>query len=202
MQTRAMTALLCMGLTLTAAGCRRNKVEPIAPVSPIGGNGAASASAAELEAQRLAREKAMRDSLEREAASRAARSAAEMEALRTSLQTPVRFEFDASELTAEARAILDAKLPILRANPGLRIRVSGHTDTRGADEYNLALGLRRAAATRKYLSDRGVPASRMDVVSFGEERPSQSGEDEGSWAQNRRAEFEIVAGGAVLRVPQ
>jgi peptidoglycan-associated lipoprotein len=113
----------------------------------------------------------------------------------------VRFEYDASEVTAEGRAALDAKLPVLRTNTALRIRISGHTDSRGSDEYNLALGLRRASSARKYLSDRGIDVSRIDVVSFGEERPAASGEDEGSWSQNRRAEFEILSGSESLRVP-
>jgi peptidoglycan-associated lipoprotein len=104
-------------------------------------------------------------------------------------------------MTDAARAVLDAKLPVLRTNIGLRIRVSGHTDSRGSDEYNLALGLRRAASTRKYLVDRGIAAGRIDVVSFGEERPASSGEDDGAFMKNRRAEFEILSGGDALRVP-
>ena len=117
------------------------------------------------------------------------------------LEAAVLFEYDAAEITDAARATLDAKLPILRTNTALRIRVSGHTDSRGSDEYNLALGLRRAAATRKYLSDRGIAVSRIDVVSFGEERPASAGDDDGAFTRNRRAEFEILSGGDALRVP-
>ena len=98
--------------------------------------------------------------------------------------------------------MLDAKLPILRANQTVRIRISGHTDSRGSDEYNLALGLRRAASARKYLSDRGIAVGRIDVVSFGEERPAVSGDDEGSFSQNRRGEFEILSGADALRMPR
>jgi len=83
---------------------------------------------------------------------------------------------------------------VLVANPALRLRVAGHTDDRGSDEYNIALGQRRAVTVREYLAARGVDASRLDVVSFGEEMPAVPGEDEGAWAQNRRAEFEVVAG--------
>jgi peptidoglycan-associated lipoprotein len=113
----------------------------------------------------------------------------------------VLFEYAAAEITDVGRATLDAKLPILRTNTALRIRISGHTDSRGSDEYNLALGLRRAAATRKYLSDRGIAVGRIDIVSFGEERPSASGDDDTAFTKNRRAEFEILAGGEAMRVP-
>ncbi len=83
----------------------------------------------------------------------------------------------------------------------MRIRISGHADERGSDEYNLALGNRRAAAAKRYLAGRGVTEARMDIVSYGEERPVAAGQNEAAWAQNRRAEFEITAGGADLRAP-
>ena len=87
------------------------------------------------------------------------------------------------------------------ANPALTIRIAGHTDSRGSGEYNLQLGQRRAAAARDYLTARGVAASRIELVSYGEERPVCQTMDEGCWSQNRRAEFEITAGGNPLRRP-
>jgi peptidoglycan-associated lipoprotein len=86
----------------------------------------------------------------------------------------------------------------MTGNPSVRIRIAGHTDERGSDEYNLALGQRRAAAAKRYLTERGVEGARIDVISYGEERPAVQGGDESAWQQNRRAEFEIVAGGASL----
>ena len=83
----------------------------------------------------------------------------------------------------------------------MRLRISGHTDERGSDEYNLALGQRRAAAARRFLETRGVDPSRIDIVSFGEERPVGMGASETAWASNRRDEFEIVAGAETLTVP-
>jgi peptidoglycan-associated lipoprotein len=125
-------------------------------------------------------------------------SAAERERLvagaRAALLAPVYFEYNQAELPEDARMTLDAKVPVLMANPGLRIRIGGHTDDRGSDEYNLALGQRRAAVVREYLQTRGVDGARMDITSFGEEMPAVQGSDEGAWAQNRRAEFEITAG--------
>ena len=190
-------ALLFAGVMFSA--CRKKPVD-VAPV-PL----AASTASATDDVARRAREAFVRDSLARLRADSLARGAgtadAEASALRTLLEAAVLFEYDAADITDQGRATLDAKLPILRTNTALRIRVSGHTDARGSDEYNLALGLRRAAATRKYLSDRGIAASRIDVVSFGEERPSAAGDDEGAFSRNRRAEFEILSGAEQLRTP-
>ena len=109
------------------------------------------------------------------------------------------FDYDQSDLRAEARATLDAKLAFLQANPSVRIRVAGHTDERGSDEYNIALGMRRAAAAKRYLVDLGIADERIAVVSFGEERPLNVESTEAAWAQNRRDEFEIIAGGVPPR---
>ena len=123
-----------------------------------------------------------------------------MEAARNALTAVVYFDYDASDLTTDTRARLDAKLPVLTANPGIRLRITGHTDGRGSDEYNLALGQRRAAAAKRYLTDRGIDQGRIEIVSMGEERPAAQGEDESAWSQNRRAEFEITAGGDNITV--
>jgi peptidoglycan-associated lipoprotein len=113
----------------------------------------------------------------------------------------VHFDYDQSDLRTDDRAILDAKIPILQANPAVRIRVAGHTDERGSDEYNLALGQRRAATVKRYLIDHGIADARIETISYGEERPVAQGSDEAAYAQNRRAEFEITAGGQTLRAP-
>lgn len=117
------------------------------------------------------------------------------------VKTMVHFDYDQAEIRAEDRAVLDRKAQILGANSGLRLTVSGHADERGSDEYNLALGNRRAAAAKTYLVNKGVDASRLGVVSYGEEKPLDSGHDESAWAQNRRAEFDATAGATNLRMP-
>jgi peptidoglycan-associated lipoprotein len=141
-----------------------------------------------------------------DAANRAAAEAAErarlasaIEAARAALLAPIYFDYNMSDLTEASRATLESKVAVLNANPNLRLRISGHTDERGSDEYNLALGQRRAAAARRYLEGRGIAASRIDIVSFGEERPVAMGGTEADFARNRRDEFEIVAGGDQLR---
>ena len=115
-------------------------------------------------------------------------------AARASLTAPVYFDYEKAELTAQTTAALDAKIPVLNANTNVRIRIAGNCDARGSDEYNLALGQRRAAAAKRYLSDHGVDASRIDIISYGRERPAAEGDSEDSYAKNRRDEFEITAG--------
>lgn len=118
---------------------------------------------------------------------------------RENLLKKIYFEYNMDELRDDSKADLDAKIRILNANPALRIRISGHCDERGNDEYNIVLGRRRAEAAKRYLTDRGIDASRIETTSFGRERPAVQGSGEEAWAQNRRDEFEITAG--ELRVP-
>jgi peptidoglycan-associated lipoprotein len=117
------------------------------------------------------------------------------------VKTMVHFDFDQAEIRAEDKTILDRKAQILGANSALRLTVSGHADERGSDEYNLALGNRRAAAAKTYLVNKGIDAARLNVVSYGEEKPLDGGHDDSAWAQNRRAEFDATAGSTNLRMP-
>jgi peptidoglycan-associated lipoprotein len=112
------------------------------------------------------------------------------------ITAPIYFDFDKSDIRTDAAATLDRKIPWLQANPGMRIRIEGNADERGSDEYNLALGQRRAAAAKRYLVERGIDASRFDLVSYGEERPVCTEHDETCWQRNRRDDFVIVTIGA------
>jgi peptidoglycan-associated lipoprotein len=113
----------------------------------------------------------------------------------------IHFDYDKATVRPADAAILDQKVAILQANPNLRIRVAGHCDERGSDEYNLALGNRRAQASKQYLVSHGIDASRIETQSWGEEKPLAQGHDEAAWSQNRRDEFEIISGGDNLRRP-
>jgi peptidoglycan-associated lipoprotein len=104
----------------------------------------------------------------------------------------IHFEFDQYVLTPEARDILAANAAYLKANAGEKVRIEGHCDERGSDEYNLALGERRALAAKNYLVSLGIAADRLDVISYGEEMPLDPGGSEEAWAKNRRAEFKAV----------
>jgi peptidoglycan-associated lipoprotein len=117
------------------------------------------------------------------------------------IATRVHFDFDKSDIRPEDRPILDTKASILGLNTELHLRIAGNCDERGSDEYNLALGNRRATAVKTYLMNKGIDGSRLEVVSYGEERPIAMGHDEDSWAQNRRDDFDVTAGGTNLRMP-
>jgi peptidoglycan-associated lipoprotein len=99
------------------------------------------------------------------------------------------FDFDSYLLTPVSKDILQKNARALQAQPEMHIIIEGHTDERGSNTYNLALGEKRAQAARTYLQTLGVTAERIKVVSYGEEKPALNGDNEETWAQNRRAEF-------------
>lgn len=101
------------------------------------------------------------------------------------------FETDEAELLPEARRTLAANADWMRAHPDFAVLVAGHCDERNTAEYNLALGERRAEAVRVYLRSLGVSETRIETVSYGEERPLDAAHGEAAWARNRRAEFEV-----------
>ncbi len=106
----------------------------------------------------------------------------------SSLQT-VHFAYDSAELDDEARAVLDQNARWLLANPQVEIQIEGHCDERGTVEYNLMLGERRARSVKAYLVSRGVPASMLHTISYGEERPVDPRRTEAAFSLNRRAQF-------------
>jgi peptidoglycan-associated lipoprotein len=99
------------------------------------------------------------------------------------------FDYDEYVIKPEFKSVLEAHARYLRENPSVEGRVEGNADERGSREYNLALGQRRAEAVVRMLNVLGVPANRLEAISFGEEKPRVSGHDETSWAQNRRGDF-------------
>ena len=99
----------------------------------------------------------------------------------------VYFGYDSSALSDDAQATLSRQAGFLKGNPALTVTIEGHCDERGTREYNLALGERRAAATRDYLLAQGINPARIRVISYGKERPVASGSNETSWSKNRRA---------------
>jgi peptidoglycan-associated lipoprotein len=101
----------------------------------------------------------------------------------------VPFEFDQYTLTGEAREILSRNARFLQAYPNTKVMIEGHCDERGSDEYNLALGERRARAVQSYLVTLGIPSSQMSIISYGEEIPLVPESSEEAWAKNRRADF-------------
>ena len=195
--------LAAVVVAAVASACRRTPPPPVSPSPAVNQDSIDAAERARREAAERA-EAARRDSINRANAARedSLRRAREaMEGVRSALTAPIYFEYDSDAIGEAARSALDAKLAILQANSGVRLRIAGHADERGSDEYNLALGQRRAAAAKRYLTQRGIPEGQIEIVSFGEERPAASGSDEAAMAQNRRDEFEITSGGDALRAP-
>ena len=104
----------------------------------------------------------------------------------------VYFDYDRSAIRDDQRGTLRANAAAIRDGSWQTVVIEGHCDERGSEEYNLALGERRANAVRQYLVDSGVPSGRIDTVSFGESRPAAAGHDESAWSRNRRADFRVV----------
>jgi|SRR5262245_15999676 len=109
---------------------------------------------------------------------------------RQSALETVYFDFDASSVRSDAVPLLRGNANQIRQNEKWgRVTIEGNCDERGSEEYNLALGERRADSVKRYLVDLGVPSTRLDTVSFGESKPAVAGHDESAWRWNRRADF-------------
>jgi len=105
---------------------------------------------------------------------------------------PVYFDFDKSNIRADQKDRMVANAKFLKDNNSLQIRVEGNCDERGTNEYNMALGERRAVSAKTYLVNLGVDGKRLQTISYGEERPLNHGHDELAWSQNRRGDFVVV----------
>lgn len=171
---------------LTVSACRREAPPPPAP-EPVQQAGPDLDSLRAYEdSVRRAQEEAARLAAERQAAVANARAI---------LEQRVHFDYDDSSLRSDAESVLRQKVAILQASPQVQLRIEGHADERGSVEYNLALGNRRAQSVVDFFVQQGIPASRFQTTSFGEERPLVNQSNESAWAQNRRAEFIIFSGG-------
>ncbi|HZI21663.1 MAG TPA: OmpA family protein [Gemmatimonadales bacterium] len=123
------------------------------------------------------------------------------EEARTELATMTHFDFDRATIRPGDAAILDRKAAILESNPSVRIQIAGNCDERGSDEYNLALGNRRAITARNYLISHGVAGSRIETVSYGKEKPIDPAHNEEAWAKDRNDQFQLLTQNVVLQLP-
>jgi peptidoglycan-associated lipoprotein len=150
-------------------------------------------SAEDMAAEKAAEEKR---AAEAAAAAEAARKAEEERAAQeraakektTGLQ-PIYFDFDKSFIRDDAKAAMKANADYLKANPKVKVRIEGNCDERGTIEYNQALGQRRAASAKKYLTDMGISAKRISLISYGKEKPICNQSTEDCWQKNRRDDF-------------
>jgi peptidoglycan-associated lipoprotein len=196
---------MTLGAIVLAAACGGG--QPAPPPVPAVDSTAIRDSIARAEAARRAREDSIRRAQEAErlAAQRRADSLAAIaratEMVKGMVATRIHFDFDKSNIRPGDATILDQKVAILQANPMLRISITGHCDERGSDEYNLALGNRRALAAKQYMVNHGISADRISTASRGEEDPIDPAHNEAAWEQNRRDEFGVTAGGEQLKAP-
>jgi peptidoglycan-associated lipoprotein len=178
---------LIIGLLLTVVlvGCAKEK-----PVPEI------DDEAARLEEERLRQEEEERLRREREEAERLMREEEEARArvdFENQMSVMVHFDFDRSALKPEAREILSQKADLLRQRPTVNIRIEGHCDQWGTEEYNLSLGERRANSAKDYLVNAGIEEGRISKISYGKERPLDTAHNREAWAKNRRGEFHIIS---------
>ena len=196
------TVLLCVPVAFAVVASACHSTPPQVAVQP--------------QVDSTALERARRDSIARAEEEARARAAAERRAQQrradslaalqqkstaanAELATLIHFDFDKAVIRPGDAGVLDQKIPILQANPQVRIRVAGNCDERGSDEYNLALGNRRAIAAKQYLTSHGIAASRIEIASYGKERPVDPAHNEEAWAKNRNDQFENLTTNVVLR---
>jgi peptidoglycan-associated lipoprotein len=184
--------ILIVGVALTflsacllfAGGCssRQSMVEEVTEPVPAG------STKASME------DEEMRRRLEAERQAKL-RESEKTQSIRDQIQAfesePIYFEFNNSDLRPQYRSVLEKKAAWLKNHPEYSLKIEGHCDERGTEEYNLALGERRAKVVMAYLVSLGIPSGKISTVSYGEERPNASGHDEKAWAKNRRAEFRL-----------
>ena len=150
---------------------------------------AAPVTATDDEAARRAKEQADREAALKAQAAKDAREKKNAAALNDLNIQNIYFDYDKSNIRSDAREILKANAGIFTKNSSATIVVEGYCDERGTAEYNMALGERRAQETKQYLVNLGINASRIETISYGEERPLDPRSTEESWAQNRRVQF-------------
>jgi peptidoglycan-associated lipoprotein len=196
------TLLIASVALAVVAGACHHAAPPVA-VQPQVDSTALAEHARQDSLARAADEARAREVAERRAAQRRADSLAALERrstdLKATLAVLLHFDFDKAMIRPDDALLLDQKIPILLFNPQVRIEIAGNCDERGSDEYNLALGNRRAIAARAYLVSHGIGADRIETTSYGEERPVDSGHTEEAWAKNRNDQFEILTANVVLR---
>ncbi|ACS80533.1 peptidoglycan-associated lipoprotein Pal [Maridesulfovibrio salexigens] len=194
---RSKAIILCVVFMLIAGlgtGCSKKQVES-SPASPAVEERMAQQQENEQlkseEQARLERERALQEqALEEERQAAAAKK--EFDNAVVELGNMVHFDFDSFEIKQEYRPLLQQKAEILKKYDNVTMVIEGYCDDRGTEEYNLALGERRARAAYEFLILLGVTPERLSIVSFGEEDPLDPGQNETAWAKNRRAQFRLT----------
>ena len=198
---RSLLVAVPVALACVAGACHQAPPPPVALQPAVDSTALRRAREDSIaRAEEAARARAL---AERRAEQRRADSLAALQrksaAANAELAAMIHFDFDRAVIRPGDAGVLDQKIPILQQNPQLRIRVAGNCDERGSDEYNLALGNRRASAAKQYLTSHGIDASRIEIASYGEERPVDPDHNEEAWAKNRNDQFDNLTTNIGLR---
>jgi len=200
---KGVPLLILAGLTVLAACPKPQSVAAVTPQP--NGDSLAAARQAHDDSVRAAAEARARAEQERLAEQHRLDSLAAAARMRDVMKQTVvgiiHFDCDKFYVRPPDAEVLDRKIPVLKTNAELRIQIAGNCDERGSDEYNLALGNRRALSARQYLISHGIEEGRIQTISYGKERPLDPGHNEEAWAKNRNDQFEILTNHVVLRQP-
>lgn len=189
-------AILVAGLFLTVSCAKKTVVtdettiEDQAKVEADAAAAAAKAKADEEAAAKAAQIKAQ-ELADQMATEKAEQEAKIMAAKKRFVNEDIHFEYDSSDLSAMAKTLLKEKADWLKDNASISVTIEGHCDERGTTEYNLALGERRASTVKTYLINLGISGTRLNTISYGEEKPKVMGTTESAYRENRRAHFAI-----------
>jgi peptidoglycan-associated lipoprotein len=182
--------ILMVGFLVTVSSCSKKKscLDPMEPYPPeTAVSTAVDQAQADAAAQSLSEEDLEAQRLLAQEADRVKNKEVRMKFVNEDTY----FNFDDASLTSGTRLILKKKVTWLRENPDATVMIEGHCDERGTEEYNIALGQRRAQSVKMFLINAGISVSRLSTVSYGEERPVDFGNNESAWSKNRRAHFKI-----------
>jgi peptidoglycan-associated lipoprotein len=191
-----LVLILCLGFLLT--GCPKKTVLKEEPSTKkaeeaVAEREKAAKLAAEQEAARIREEEAKKAKEFEKSLVAKKEVGIAGEVFESTLLKDIHFDFDKYDILPEDAQILKENADLLARYPRVKIQVEGHCDERGTNEYNLALGERRANAAKKYLVSLGISADRISSISYGEEKPLDTGHNEEAWARNRRGHFVILS---------
>lgn len=183
---------ICVFAAFFAGGCAKQEIvkkdeliPPAAPAKPV-------VAAKPVAKETGVKEQSVKETqIKDQAAKDSAADAKSDGSVQSSLEK-VFFDFDSYELSPAARDTLAKNAGLVKQNATAKVSIEGHCDERGSDEYNLALGEKRARAAMKYLETMGIPSNGLSTISYGKEKPADPGHNEAAWAKNRRDEFIII----------
>ncbi len=167
---KMLVLIFAMGFVFTIGCCKKKQAETAPAAATKEG-----VSEDELAAKRKAEQEAM----------------LKKAAMQKFVNEDVYFDFDDASIRADQKPVLKDKVDFLKANPDISVTIEGHCDERGTEAYNMALGERRAQSIKTFLINAGIDKSRLNTISYGEEKPVDPGHNEAAWAKNRRGHFKI-----------